>query len=179
MGHSSYFGIQQYLVIDLGLARGLDYYTGPVFEVYAKGFEDAGSIAGGGRYNDLVELFGGDATPMTGISMGIHRLVTLLEKMGVFEGLELGPEVYVVSTSEVLQPKAIEIAQMLRRAGLSTEMDLLSRGMSRQLEIANRKGVNKVVIVGERELKDGCVSIRDMKTAVQRVVRLERLVEEI
>ena len=179
VGHSSYFGIQQYLVIDLGLARGLDYYTGPVYEVYAKGFEDAGSIAGGGRYDDLVELFGGDATPMTGISMGIHRLVTLLEKMGVFEGLELGPEVYVVSTSEVLQPKAIEIAQMLRRAGLSTEMDLLCRGMSRQLEIANRKGVNKVVIVGERELKDGCVSIRDMKTAVQRVVRLERLVEEI
>ena len=179
MGHSSYFGIQQYLVIDLGLARGLDYYTGPVYEVYAEGFEDAGSIAGGGRYDDLVELFGGDATPMTGISMGIHRLVTLLEKMGVFEGLELGPEVYVVSTSKVLQPKAVEVAQMLRRAGLSTEMDLLSRGMSRQLEIANRKGVNKVVIVGERELKDGCVSVRDMKTAIQRVVRLERLVEEI
>ncbi len=177
--HSSYFGIQQYIMIDLGLARGLDYYTGPVFEVYAKGFEDAGSIAGGGRYDDLVELFGGDATPMTGISMGIHRLVTLLEKMGVFERLELGPEVYVVSTSEVLQLKAIEVTQMLRRAGLSTEMDLLSRGMSRQLEIANRKGVNKVVIVGERELKDGCVSVRDMKTAVQRVVRLERLVEEI
>jgi histidyl-tRNA synthetase len=172
------FGIEKFMVVDLGLARGLDYYTGPVFEIYDEEFEGAGSIAGGGRYDELVELFGGDPTPMTGISMGVWRLVTLLEKKGVFEGLDLGPLAYVVYASEGLRFKAVEVAQTLRRAGISTEMDLLGRGIGKQLDIANKKGVKKVVIVGERELEEGCVALRDMETAEQRNVRLYRLLEE-
>lgn len=173
------FGIDKYMVVDLGLARGLDYYTGPVFEIYDKEFEDAGSIAGGGRYDELVELFGGEPTPMTGISMGVWRLVMLLEKKGVFEGLDLGPRAYVVYASEGLRFKAVEVAQTLRRAGVPTEMDLLGRGISKQLDMANKKGVKKVIIVGERELEEGCVALRDMETAEQRMIKLDRLTEEI
>ena len=173
------FGIAPYLVVDLGLARGLDYYTGPIFEVYAEGFEGAGSIAGGGRYDDLVETFGGEPTPMTGVSMGIHRLVTLLEKMEVFEGKDLGPKVYVAVASDAVRSNAIAIAQDLRRAGVSTEMELLNRGLRKQLDNANRKGFRKVVIVGERELNEGCVSIRDMGTSEQRMVKIEDLAEEL
>lgn len=177
--YSSYYGIDSYLVVDLGLARGLDYYTGPVFEIYAEGYEEYGSIAGGGRYDELVQILGGDPTPMTGISMGIHRLVAILEKIGVFDRLELAPQVYVVSVSDETRSKAIEVAQTLRRAGFSTEMDLLGRGFSKQLDIANKKGVRKAVIVGEKELEEGCVSVRDMETAEQRMVRLDRLTVEI
>jgi histidyl-tRNA synthetase len=173
------FGIAPYLIVDLGLARGLDYYTGPVFEVLAEGFEGAGSIAGGGRYDDLVETFGGEPTPMTGVSMGIHRLVTLLEKMGVFEDQDLGPNVYVAVASDTVRTDAIAIAQDLRRAGVQTELDLLSRGLRKQLDNANRKGFKKVVIVGERELKEGCVSVRDMASSEQKLVKIEDLAEAL
>lgn len=171
------YGIAGDLVVDLGLARGLDYYTGPVFEVYAEGFENEGSIAGGGRYDELIEIFGGEPIPMTGVSLGLDRLVALLERIGVFEGINLTPRVYVVSASESVRPKAIEVAQQLRRAGVSTDMDLLSRGMRKQLDNANTKGVSKVVIVGERELAEGCVAVRDMSTAEQKKVKLEELLE--
>jgi histidyl-tRNA synthetase len=173
------FGIDPYLIVDLGLARGFDYYTGPVFEVYAEDYMEYGSIAGGGRYDELVQLFGGEPTPMTGVSMGIERLVLILGKMGVFDALNLAPDVYVVYTSVEVRSKAIEVTQTLRGAGVSTEIDLLGRGMRRQLDIANRRGVGKVVIVGERELRDGCVVIRDMATADQRKVELGSLVKEI
>lgn len=171
------YGIAGDLVVDLGLARGLDYYTGPVFEVYAEGFENEGSIAGGGRYDELIEIFGGEPIPMTGVSLGLDRLVALLERIGVFEGINLTPRVYVVSASESVRPKAIEVAQQLRRAGVSTDMDLMSRGMRKQLDNANTKGVSKVVIVGERELAEGCVAVRDMSTAEQKKVKLEELLE--
>ena len=173
------YGIAGDLVVDLGLARGLDYYTGPVFEVYAEGFENEGSIAGGGRYDELIEIFGGEPIPMTGVSLGLDRLVALLERIGVFEGINLTPRVYVVSASESVRPKAIEVAQQLRRAGVSTDMDLLSRGMRKQLDNANTKGVSKVVIVGERELAEGCVAVRDMSTAEQKKVKLEELLEYV
>jgi len=176
---SENFGIEPYLTVDLGLVRGLDYYTGPVFEVYAKGYEEAGSIAGGGRYDDLVYLFGGEPTPMTGVSMGIDRLVPLLEKMGVFKDLEFGPKIYVATPTDGVKPKGVEIAQMLRRAGIPVELDLLSRGLRKQLDNANRRGFKKVVIVGEKELLDGCVSVRDMATAEQKKVKISELVDEI
>ena len=105
--YSDAFGIKPYIIVDLGLARGLDYYTGPVFEVYAEGYESAGSIAGGGRYDTLVELVGGEPTPMTGISMGIHRLVVLMEKIGIFEGLELGPKVFIAFASKGVKGDAM------------------------------------------------------------------------
>ena len=170
------FGIDQYMVVDLSLARGLDYYTGPVFEIYAEGFEEWGSIAGGGRYDELIKLFGGEPTPATGVSLGIERIVSLLERKGAFEGLDLGPRVYVASASDAVRAKGIEVAQMLRRSGLSTDLDLMGRSLSRQLDYANRKGFKKVVIVGEKELVEGCVSVRDMETAEQRTVKLDELV---
>jgi histidyl-tRNA synthetase len=173
------YGITGDILVDLGLARGLDYYTGPVFEVYAEGYENEGSIAGGGRYDELIEIFGGEPTPMTGVSLGPGRLVALLERAGVFDSLNLAPRVYVVSASESVRSKAIEVAQKLRRAGVSADMDLLSRGMRKQLDNANTKGVSKVVIVGERELAEGCVAVRDMSTAKQRKVKLEELLENV
>jgi len=177
--YATAFGIEQYMVVDLSLARGFDYYTGPVYEVYAEGFEEYGSIAGGGRYDELIELFGGEPTPATGVSLGIERIVPLLERKGAFEGLDLKPCVYVASASDAVRGKAIEVAQMLRGSGLATDLDLMGRSLTRQLDYANRKGFKKVVIVGERELMEGCVSVRDMETAEQRTVKLDELVRNL
>jgi histidyl-tRNA synthetase len=116
---------------------------------------------------------------MTGIAMGVARLVPILEKMGKFEGLNLSPSVYMVSISESVRSKAIELAQMLRQAGVSVDMDLLGRGVSRQLNNANRKGIRRAVIVGEREVQDGCIIIRDMASAEQKKVKFENVLDKL
>jgi len=173
------FGYGEYLVVELSLARGLDYYTGPVFEVSAKGYEDYGSIAGGGRYDEIIGLFGGDTTPATGISLGIERLVPLLELKGGFEKAKLGIDVLVAPISNNMRSEAIAISKELRDARIPTLLDLLSRRLSKQLEYASKKLVRKVVIVGERELSEGYVILRDMKTGEQVKVKRSELLTHL
>ena len=175
LDYSKPFGYYDYIVVDLTLARGLDYYTGPVFEVSAKGYEDYGSIAGGGRYDEIIGLFGGEPTPATGVALGIERIVQLLDRKNGFVNLRLGVEVLVSPVSESVKSTAIEVAQSLRKSGISTTLDLLGRGLSKQLNFADRKGIRKVIIVGEKELKKGCVTLRDMATGDQKKVKIDEL----
>jgi histidyl-tRNA synthetase len=171
------FGYAQYIVVDLSLARGLDYYTGPVFEVLASGYEDYGSIAGGGRYDEIVELFGGEHTPATGVSFGVDRLTPILEEKGAFKDLTLGVEVYVAPVNDDVKMKAIEITQTLRRSGKSTIIDMMSRRLVKQFEFANKKGIPLVVVVGEKDLTEGSVTVRDMQTGEQVKVKIDELVK--
>jgi len=169
------FGFAEYIEVDLSLARGLDYYTGPIFEVFAKGYEEYSSLAGGGRYDEIVELFGGDPTPATGISFGPDRVTMVLEEKGAFKDLSLGADVYVAPVNEDVVLKAIEITQSLRRAGVSTIVDLMGRSLGKQFEYADKKGVPTVVIVGEKDLAEASVTVRDMKTGDQEKVKVEEL----
>lgn len=179
LDYAKSFGYAEYIVVDLSLARGLDYYTGPVFEVSAKGYEDYGSIAGGGRYDEIIGLFGGETTPATGISLGIERLVPLLELKGGFEGAKLGVDVLVAPISDNMRNEAIAISKELRDARISTLLDLLGRRLSKQLEYASKKLVKKVVIVGEKELSEGFVILRDMKTGEQVKVKRRELINHL
>jgi len=171
------FGFSEYIVVELSLARGLDYYTGPVFEVLAKGFEDYGSIAGGGRYDGIINLMGGGSTPATGISFGIDRLIPLIEMKEGFQEIKLGVDVLIAPISDSVKSEAIKVAQDLRTVGISTIIDLLGRRFTKQLEYADKKGVRKVVIIGERELKEGYLTIKDMKTGAQVKVERSKLLE--
>jgi histidyl-tRNA synthetase len=173
------FGFAQYITVDLSLARGLDYYTGPVFEVFAKGYEDYGSIAGGGRYDEIVQLFGGEPTPATGISFGVDRLTPILEEMGAFKGLTLGAEIYVAPVNTSVKLEAIKITQMLRNAGRSTVVDMMGRRLGKQFEYADKKNIPMVVIVGEKDLVNGEVTVRDMKTGDQAKVKISDLVSHL
>jgi histidyl-tRNA synthetase len=173
------FGIAQYITVDLSLARGLDYYTGPVFEVLAEGYEDYGSIAGGGRYDEIVQLFGGESTPATGIAFGIDRLTPILEEKGAFKGLALGAEVYVAPVNEAVKLDSIRITQTLRNAGISTVIDMMGRRLGKQFEYADKKSIPVVVVVGEKDLASGEVTVRDMKTGDQEKVKLDVLVDYI
>ncbi|MCW4049246.1 MAG: histidine--tRNA ligase [Candidatus Bathyarchaeota archaeon] len=171
------FGYADYIVVDLSLARGLDYYTGPVFEVHAVGYEDYGSIAGGGRYDEIVELFGGESIPATGVSFGVDRLTPILEKKGAFKDLTLGAEVYVAPVNKAVINKAIEITQTIRGAGKSVVIDMMNRRLGKQFEYADKKGIPLVVVVGEKDLAEGEVTVRDMKTGDQKKVKLDNLIE--
>jgi histidyl-tRNA synthetase len=171
------FGYYEYLTIDLSLARGLDYYTGPVFEITANGYEDYGSIAGGGRYDEIINVFGGESTPATGIALGIERIVPLLEIKGGFKDLKLGADVLVVAIGKKAESQAIVIAQNLRSAGVPTLIDLLSRNLRKQLEYASKKNVRKVIILGEKELMEDSVTVRDMVTGQQIKVKCGELLD--
>lgn len=176
--YAGYMGIRDIMTVDASLARGLDYYTGPIFEVHVVGEEDVGSVAGGGRYDTLVELCGGRPTPATGISLGVERIVLVMERRGLFEGLGSAVDVYVAPVGEGVG-KALEASRMLREAGLRVYVDLMGRKLSRQLEQASKLGARAVVIVGPREAERGVVALRDMEQGVQREVAVENLVEEV
>lgn len=173
--YSDAFGFGEYIEVDLSLARGLDYYTGPIFEVFAKGYEEYSSLAGGGRYDEIVELFGGEPTPATGISFGVDRVTMILEEKGAFKGLSLGADVYVAPVNEDVVMKAIEITQSLRRAGVSAIVDLMGRRLGKQFEYADKKGIPTVVVVGEKDLAEASVTVRDMKTGDQEKVKVDEL----
>lgn len=174
---SEAFGFSEYLMIDLSLARGLDYYTGPVFEVSLG--DSLGSVAGGGRYDELIEAFGGRAVPATGISLGIERILVLLDKGGFFKPLKTSSQVFVGSATMSVRDEAIRISRRLREAGLRVDLDLMGRSLTNQLEYADKKGIGVSVIVGERELKEGCVLMKDMAKKEQAKVRLDELVDRI
>jgi len=173
------FGFAEYIEVELSLARGLDYYTGPIFEVFAKGYEEYSSIAGGGRYDEIVELFGGEPTPATGVSFGVDRVTLILEAKGAFKDLSLGADVYVAPVYEAVVLKALEITQGLRQAGISTIVDLMGRRLGKQFEYADKKGVPTVVVVGEKDLAEGSVTVRDMKTGDQKKVKIEELLSHL
>jgi histidyl-tRNA synthetase len=169
------FGFAQYIRVDLSLARGLDYYTGPVFEVIAKGYENYGSIAGGGRYDEIIELFGGPPTCATGVSFGVDRVTIILEEKGAFADLTLGAKVYVAPVNEKVIDEAIKIAQKLRAENIPTIVDMMGRRLGKQFEFADKKGIPKVIVVGERELAEDAVTVRDMNSGEETKVKLDEL----
>ncbi|WP_456418486.1 histidine--tRNA ligase [Methanocaldococcus infernus] len=151
--------------INFGIARGLDYYTGMVFEIYGK--KGAKQICGGGRYDNLIETFGGEPEPAVGFAYGFDRIM-----MNV--NIEIKEEKYlVIPLNENLIVKAMEIANILRKKGKKVELEIMGRKLRKALDYANSKGISKVVIVGEKEVKEGKVTIKDMESGEQKLVDIE------
>jgi histidyl-tRNA synthetase len=157
---SDSFGLSN-LYIDFSLVRGLDYYTGPVFEVKAGGVQ-VGSVAGGGRYDCLIEKFGGPPTPATGMSLGIERLYEVLFEKVRNEIKSTRIEVFVANVNEGVALDAIRLSRELLRRGVAAEPDLMGRKLGRQLEYANNKGIPYVLVVGPNELKTEKFKLKDM-----------------
>jgi histidyl-tRNA synthetase len=161
-------------IVDLSLARGLDYYTGPVAEAIVS--EPAiGSLGGAGRYDHLIGLFLGEEIPATGASLGLERLVEVVDEYGLLPTPASVTEVLVVSVEADHRAQALRIARELRQAGLDTEVYLGERiDLRRQLQYADRKGVPVAVIIGPDEIANDMVTVRDLRTGEQvRVPRAE------
>jgi len=176
---SKSYGFTDKIIIDFSLARGLDYYTGPIFEVVDTSGKNIGSLAGGGRYDDLIELFGGRTTPATGISLGIERIVEVMKQEKMFDLPKTNVKVFVANVNEEVKNDTIRIAQELRKNGISCQVDLMNRSLKKQLELANNLGIPYVVIVGPKELKGKKVMLRDMKKKKESKVKIERLVKTL
>jgi histidyl-tRNA synthetase len=163
------------LRIDLGVIRGLDYYTGVVFEVDVLNLGAEKQVCGGGSYS-LSELFGGERVFSTGFAIGFDRTLLVLEKEG-FKAPRRAIEAYVIPVSERMREKAFEIASALRARGIAADVDLMRRNLAKNLKYANSIKARRAVIVGEKELETRCVIVRDMETGDQRAVKIDDLVE--
>jgi histidyl-tRNA synthetase len=168
---SQLFEINNLIEVDFSLVRGLDYYTGPVFEIKSK--EHIGSIAGGGRYDDLIEKFGGISTPATGISLGIERLYEILSRKIISN--EPVTKVFIANVNEEVFSEVIKIYKKLISYGINTEIDLMKRKLTRQLEYSNSKNIPYVLIVGPKEIKEGTFKLRDMKNKKEYDVKIEEI----
>ena len=162
--------------VDLGFARGLEYYTGMIFEVYAPQLRVA--LNGGGRYDKLIELFGGDSTPAVGCSPGIDRIVLAMERASLFKE-EVKERGAIVAIDPGLVMRAFEIASDLREKGISVELDVSRRRLKKLLAYASSREMTFVIIVAPSELKQGKVILRDMRRGVQRIVQIEDLPDEV
>jgi len=159
--------------IDLGIVRGLDYYTGMVFEIDAPRLGAEKQIMGGGSYT-LSELFGGEPVFSTGFAIGIDRVVLAVDAERQVE-LEPALDAYVIPAKDDMRRYAFGIVSRLRAQGLRADVDLMRRTMSKNLKYASAVGARYAVIVGKEEMSKRSVTLRDMKTGKQEVVPADDL----
>lgn len=164
---------------DLTLARGLNYYTGSIFEVQAKGVQ-MGSIGGGGRYDDLTGIFGLKNMPGIGISFGLDRIYLVLEELNLFPNLEADyTQVLFVNFGEQEADYCLKALQKLRNAGINSELYPDAAKMKKQMNYANKKGIPYVVLVGEDEMKTGQLTVKNMNDGSQTSQTLEEMIAQL
>jgi len=176
---SKSYGFIDRIVIDFSLARGLDYYTGPIFEVIDTSGKNIGSLAGGGRYDELIELFGGRSTPATGISLGIERIVEVMEQEKMFKLPKTKIKVFVANVNEDVKTNTIEIANQLRDEGIPCQIDLMNRNLKKQLEFADSMDIPFSLIIGPDEVKKKTVKLRDMKKREESTLKLGKVIKKL
>jgi len=155
------------ITIDFTLARGLNYYTGTIFEVNAKNVQ-IGSIGGGGRYDDLTGLFGVPGIPGVGISFGVDRIYDVMEELNLFPvDVHIGTQVLFFNLGEKESRKAFELAQQLRRKNIRCEIYHEPAKFDKQFKYAEKRSIPYVVIIGEEEMKTGLYKLKNLATGEQ------------
>jgi histidyl-tRNA synthetase len=166
--------------IDLSIARGLNYYTGTVYETTLLGHESLGSICSGGRYEELVSIFLDEKMPGVGISIGLTRLISRLLKAGILHTLSSTPaQVMVVNMQDDLMPTYLQVSQKLRQTGINVVTNFEQRPLGKQFQLADKQGIRFCVIIGSQEAAAGKSALKDLKTGEQIEVPLSDLATQI
>lgn len=163
------YGIQ--FQIDSGIVRGLDYYTKTVFEIISGPF----TICGGGRYDGLIEEFGGDPTPAIGFALGIERLLIRLEETGVAIPKENGLDLYVAPLGERAVQYVQKLVFDLRGKGIKTETDHMGRGLKPQMKYADKLNCKFSVVIGDTEIDTNTVKLKNMETGAQQELAIDAI----
>ena len=158
----------KHLVFDPTLARGLSYYTGPIFEISVAGL--AGSMGGGGRYDNLIGMFGKQQIPAVGFSLGLERVLLVMEERAMFPQLGIGPEVLLCRMNDVPAHAAIAVASALRADGLRVEVFADTPQLGKQLTYANTIGAPFAAILGASEVANGTVTLKNLQSGEQHAV---------
>jgi len=175
----NYMGIdRKYLRFDISLVRGLDYYTGPIFETVVKKL-GIGSISGGGRFDTLISKFSGKDIPATGTSLGLERIIAIMEELHMLPIVSTLSEVLVTVFNRSLVNVSFEVVSELRSAGINAEIYLSENRLKKQLNYANNKGIPLVVIIGPDENKKAEIGLRDMRRKTQLKVSRSDMIQKI
>ncbi len=177
LNHLDAFGFTNYIV-NMGIARGLDYYSGIVFEIYVHGLGAQKQISGGGTYN-LIEIFGGEQVESTGFAFGFDRVMEALKKQNTEIPVEGHVNVFVAPLSNDMREEAFKIAQNLRRNDISTDVDLARKKVKKILSYADNLGAKYVVLVGARDMEDGKVTLKNMESGNQELIDLNALSQDL
>ena len=165
--------------IDLSIARGLDYYTGTVYETFLNNYKSIGSICSGGRYNDLAGYYTDKKLPGVGMSIGLTRLFFILNDIGLIKADKNSiSDVLVISMVEDLS-KAIEIANELRNANINTEIYFDNKKIKSKFKYADRLKIPYVIVRGEDEIKSGLLTIKDMNKGTQEQMPIEEIIKKL
>ena len=162
--------------LNLGVARGLDYYTGIVFEIYVEGLGAQKQVCGGGTYS-LIKVFGGQEVESTGFALGFDRLMNAIEELTEKEEKKSHLDVYVAPISADVRLKAYEITQTLRRAGFRCDVDLNNKKFKKLMNYADQIKVPKMVIIGKNDLEEGNVTVKDMQSGNQEQIAIENIAD--
>lgn len=166
-------------VLDPRLVRGLDYYTKTAFEIKYLPLGAQSAVAGGGRYDGLIEEMGGKPTPAVGFATGLERVLLALEKQNLLPENTPAEDAFVVALGDVAKEPAFCLLAKLRRAGLTASMDFAGRSMKAQMKQANKMHARFALILGEDEVKEGTVMMKDMVASKQEKVPLAEIIETI
>ena len=174
----SELGLLEYVQFSPSLARGQEYYTGTVYEVYVKDGSITSSIGGGGRYDKMITDFIGNGMkyPAVGVSFGLNVIYEILKDRKEFSEKAL-TDIFIIPMGTEIQ--CLKIAQNLRNAGYKVEVEMKSKKMKKALDYANNENIPYVLILGEDELSNNCITLKDMNNKTQEQINLDNLAEKI
>ena len=163
------------------LVRGLDYYNRTVFELYVSGEEEGSqsALGGGGRYDGLSEILGGRPTPACGFAQGCERVIAKIKEIGSVKLSEPVFHVFVAQLGNQAKSKALKLFENLRAADINVAHNLSKNGLRPQLEIANKLGVRYSLVIGQKEVQDETIIIRDMESGVQEIIGFNKAVSDL
>jgi histidyl-tRNA synthetase len=161
--------------VEPGFARGLEYYTGMIFEIFVPEMNIA--LGGGGRYDKLIELFGGEPTPAVGVAPGLDRIFLATEKQKIIVAKRKQKKLIVIPVQNELIIEAIKVAHTIREAEIPSQVEVMGRNMTKALEDADRRQKDYAIILGDKELREGKMVIRDLKKRTQQTIKMEKLAE--
>lgn len=181
-----FYKVQEYLTqagvefeLDPRLVRGLDYYTKTAFEIKYAPLGAQSAIAGGGRYDGLIEEIGGKPTPAVGFASGLERVLLALEKQELLPEMTKTADAFVVALGKSASGPAFKLLTKLRQAGLKANMDYAGRSMKAQMKQANKAKARFALIIGEDEVKESCVMLKDMEKSEQQKVSFDTIIEKL
>ena len=166
-------------IVDPGIVRGLDYYTKTAFEFVTTSIGAQGTICGGGRYDNLIEQLGGPPIPGVGFGLGIERLLLVMESNCIEIPNPDNADVFIAVIGEKAKKFGLSLTKKLRNQGIKAEMDVLARNIKGQFKYADRLNAKYTIVIGDNEIAEGKVSLKEMSTSEQKLILIEDIVKEI
>jgi len=166
--------------IDPRLVRGLDYYNRTVFEFFADGKEaEIGALGGGGRYDYLMEMIGGHGTPALGAAPGVERIIAVMQAKNIMLPSRSGKKIFLAHAGALAKKNAFALREELRKSGIAVTEALAKESLGAQLKVADKEGMGLALILGQKEVYEKSVIIRDLAAGTQESVLVEKIVDEI